>query len=130
MSSHCKYRRRESRESSTKREIMKLVPIILLLALPCLAQIPNCAPAPPGLVGWWKGEGDALDSVGANNGVLTNGAGFAPGEVGQAFSFATPNQAVQIPDAPALDPTNALSLEAWILLSSYPANDAVLAVSK
>jgi YVTN family beta-propeller protein len=35
---------------------------------------------------WWKGENNALDSVGANNGTL-QGATFATGKIGQAFIF-------------------------------------------
>jgi hypothetical protein len=48
---------------------------------------PGCTPPPSGLVGWWRGDGDANDSVGGHNGTLVNGTGFAPGEVLQAFSF-------------------------------------------
>ena len=40
-----------------------------------------------GLVALWSGEGDANDSVGGNNGQLVNDAGFASGEVGQAFNL-------------------------------------------
>lgn len=40
-----------------------------------------------GLIGWWRGEGDALDSIGSRHGVLQNGAGFGPGVVGEAFGF-------------------------------------------
>ncbi len=40
-----------------------------------------------GLVSWYKADGDALDSVGSNNGALEAGVGFAPGEVGSAFLF-------------------------------------------
>ncbi len=54
-----------------------------------LTVIPSgsCFPPPLGLVSWWAAEGNALDSFGTNNGRLVNGVGFAPGEVGQAFSF-------------------------------------------
>jgi len=40
-----------------------------------------------GLVSWWRGEGDAKDSVGGNHGTLMGDATFAPGKAGQAFSF-------------------------------------------
>jgi len=43
-----------------------------------------------GLVALWSGEGNALDSVGANNGTMINSATFAAGEVGQAFSLSGP----------------------------------------
>lgn len=109
---------------------MKLILVILLFRCPAMAQTPNCAPAPSGLVGWWKGDGNALDSAGTNNGVLVNGAGFAPGEVGQGFSLTGPDQGVLEPDAPELDPTNAVSVEAWVLLTSYPNTEGVLVVYK
>lgn len=47
----------------------------------------TCLPPPAGLVGWWPGDGNADDIVGSNGGTLQNGATFAPGKVGQAFSF-------------------------------------------
>jgi hypothetical protein len=72
---------------------------------------------PPGLVGWWKAEGNALDSAGTNNGVLQGGAGYAPGEVGQAFSLDGSAGYVQIPDAPALRPAS-LTVEAWVQFGS------------
>src|SRR5947209_16679255 len=48
--------------------------------------VASCTVAPPGMVSWWPGEGNANDIRGENNGVL-NGATIAAGEVGQAFSF-------------------------------------------
>jgi hypothetical protein len=78
----------------------------------CLLQIiDNTTPA--GLVGWWKAEGNALDSAGTNHGALSNGAGFSPGEVGQAFLLDGIAACVEIPDAPILRPTS-LTLEAWV----------------
>jgi hypothetical protein len=83
-------------------------------------------PAPPGMVGWWKAEGNALDSAGTNNGVLQGGAGYAAGEVGQAFSLDGSTGCVQIPDAPALRPA-ALTLEAWVKFSSISGIQIVFA---
>ncbi|MGA3182535.1 MAG: choice-of-anchor tandem repeat GloVer-containing protein, partial [Verrucomicrobiota bacterium] len=37
---------------------------------------------PPGIIAWWPGQSNALDVVGGHDGVLMNGAGFAPAEVG------------------------------------------------
>src|SRR5262249_54069021 len=82
-----------------------------------------CAPPPDGLVAWWAAEGNANDEVGGNNGVLENGTGFAPGYVGQAFVFNGQNQWIEIPDSPALDPTNALTIETWVYVSGYPNTD-------
>jgi hypothetical protein len=47
----------------------------------------SCAPAPTGLVSWWTGNGNALDSAGGNNGTLQGGATYTNGLVGQAFSL-------------------------------------------
>ena len=47
----------------------------------------TCVAPPPGLVGWWPGDGNANDIVGGNNGTLQGAVTFAPGMVGQAFSF-------------------------------------------
>ena len=74
---------------------------------------PPCAPAPSGLVSWWRGEGSAVDSADSNDGTLLNGASFAAGMVGQAFSFNGSNQCVQIPYAPSLVNSN-YSVEAWV----------------
>ena len=71
-----------------------------------------------GLIGLWSGEGNAVDSVGGNNGVMQN-VGFTDGVVGQAFVFA-PNRfrggwvGVQVPDKPAYALTHSLTIEGWI----------------
>ena len=67
------------------------------IALTALAGAPTCVPAPPGLVGWWAGEGNASDSAGTNNGALYGGMSFAAGEVGQAFSFDGSSGYVEMP---------------------------------
>ena len=52
----------------------------------------------PGLVSWWPGDGHADDVAGGNHGTLLNGATFAPGVVGQAFSFDGVDGYVEIGD--------------------------------
>ena len=89
-----------------------------------------CVTPPPGLAGWWPGEGNGNDALGTNNGVLMNGVGFGPGEVGQAFTFYGSNQFVAVADAPSLDPTNAFSLEAWVNLSAFSGNDSTVIAAK
>ena len=74
-----------------------------------------CAPAPFGLVSLWRAEGNAEDIVGGNDGTLENGATFAAGKVGQAFSFnGTSSSDVVIHPRPELKFTTQFSLEAWI----------------
>jgi hypothetical protein len=81
---------------------------------------PSCDPAPSGLVGWWRAESNALDSVGGNNGVLMNGAGYAPGKVGTAFQFNGVDSRVDLGDPENLKFTNSFSIEAWIWIDALP----------
>ena len=87
-------------------------------------NLPVCAPAPSGLVGWWRAEGDAHDVIGGNHGTLGSGANFTDGEVGQAFSFnGTSSSYVSIPDSPLLDSfTNSITIELWLKANQTNAN--------
>ncbi len=82
-----------------------------------------CAPVPSGLISWWRGEGDANDQMGVNNGTL-NGVSFGPGVVGQAFVFSGSSYV----DAPTLDlPIGSAdrSMEAWVRVdTAYPGSGA------
>jgi hypothetical protein len=51
------------------------------------AIIQSCIEPPAGLLSWWPGDGNANDIQGNNDGSLLEGATFAPGLVGRAFSF-------------------------------------------
>jgi Concanavalin A-like lectin/glucanases superfamily len=76
-------------------------------------SVPSCVSSPAGLAGWWPGQGNANDMAGNNNGTLLNGATFAAGEVGSAFSFNGSNQCVQVPYSQTLvGPI--YSVEAWV----------------
>ena len=79
----------------------------------------SCFPPPPDIVSWFKAEGNANDTQGLSNGTLLNGATFATGKVGQAFSLDGVNDYVRIPDSTPLRPTN-VTLEAWINFSASP----------
>src|SRR5438093_8184681 len=78
---------------------------------------PHCVQPPSGLVGWWKGDGSASDALGSNNGSLFGDASFAPGVIGQAFSFDGYNDSVMIGNPAALQLQN-FSIEAWIKRAS------------
>lgn len=72
-----------------------------------------------GLIGRWSGDGNAVDSVGGNNG-LTQNVSFTDGVAGKAFLLAPDNFpwgtycGVQIPDRPAYELTHSLTIECWI----------------
>jgi hypothetical protein len=89
-------------------------------SLVCQTQQLQCTPPPTGMVGWWPGDVNANDIVGGNNGTLVGGASFAPGEVGQAFSFDGATGYVQIPSSSALQPPNAISIDAWVNPTAFP----------
>ena len=57
------------------------------LLAPGLAAAQACVDAPAGLVGWWPGDGDAVDLVWQRDARLVGGARFAPGLVGDAFAL-------------------------------------------
>ena len=50
-------------------------------------DVPTPIEPPPGMVSWWPGDGNASDIQDGNHGALVGGATYAPGKVGQAFSF-------------------------------------------
>ncbi len=83
----------------------------------CLLSI---VAAPAGLVSWYRGEGNANDSADGNNGTLQNGATFASGEVGQAFSFDGVDDYVSIPDAPDLHFGNQVTVDGWFNPTAAP----------
>jgi hypothetical protein len=73
----------------------------------------SCIGVPNGIIGWWKGQSNALDSVDGNHGILVNGTGITNGLVGQAFYFTGGNQCVQIPYSATLAASN-YSIEIWV----------------
>ncbi|MGH8454312.1 MAG: LamG-like jellyroll fold domain-containing protein, partial [Nevskiales bacterium] len=81
------------------------------------------APPSPGMVAWYPGDGNANDIQGGHNGTLLNGAGFAPGEVGQAFSFDGVDDSVSVADAASLNPSSAITIDAWVYLTGGNGSD-------
>lgn len=84
---------------------------------------PNSAAGPcvkitSGAVGWWSADDNANDLVGANPGTMMNGATFAGGKVGSAFSLDGVNDYVNCGDA-----LNSLvvpfTVEAWIRVATW-----------
>lgn len=80
----------------------------------------GCDPVPPDLVSWWPGDGNAVDVMGLNNGVLEGGIGFTNGEVGAGFWYFTPTADVRIPASSSLNvgTSGGFTLEAWVNCTS------------
>lgn len=65
------------------------------------------------LSSWWRADGNALDSWGSNNGTINAATiSYFPGESGQAFLSG--GGAIIVSNAPALEPANAISVQAWV----------------
>ncbi len=78
-----------------------VTPTITPTATPTPTSTPGCIQPPAGLVIWWPGDGNANDFIGGNHGVVQNGAAFAPGLVGEAFSLDSVDDFVEVPDSPS-----------------------------
>ncbi|HEX8131043.1 MAG TPA: LamG-like jellyroll fold domain-containing protein, partial [Pyrinomonadaceae bacterium] len=63
---------------------------------------------------WFPADGSTADILENANSTLKNGATFAPGMVGQAFSFDGVDDYTQINFLPLPSPYNTLSYEMWI----------------
>ena len=90
----------------------------------------NGVPIPSGAVAWWPANGNANDAIGTNTGTLLNSATYAAGEVSQAFSFTGSTDYMQALDSPSLNQTNAMTLECWVYVAAYSANNSVLVIGK
>jgi alpha-tubulin suppressor-like RCC1 family protein len=88
--------------------------LLFLIGFPALTRAASCFLAPTNMLGWWPGDGSAVDIVGTNNGVLQGGAAASvAGVAGSAFGFDGTNGFVAIPNSAVLRPTN-FTIEAWV----------------
>jgi len=73
-----------------------------------------CPGTPPGMVAWWRGEGNTGDYAGTNDAVFEGVAGYGPGEVGEAFLLDGVTSYLQAPNNPlwAIG-TNDFTIEFW-----------------
>ena len=86
-----------------------------------------CVPPPADLVSWWPADGDPTDIAGGRDGTLVGGAGFAPGQVAEAFSFSGGGY-VSVPDDPVWTlGTNAFTIDLWVRFNSLSGRDPFIA---
>ncbi|MDP2335268.1 MAG: SdrD B-like domain-containing protein [Bacteroidota bacterium] len=88
----------------------------------------ECVTPPVGMLGWWPGDDNANDiTLNGNFGTLVNGATFAPGKVGSAFSLMGSTDYVNIPDRPQLNPGSGdFTIDCWIKTSEATGTYAIL----
>jgi hypothetical protein len=88
--------------------------------------LPICYEPLTGMVSWWGGDGNGADLIGDNDGIAVNGAGYANGMVGEAFSFDGANDYVDLPAAASTLLNNeAGSITAWVQPSAVGDNDMI-----
>ena len=79
----------------------------------------DSAPTPPlGLVSWWRGESNALDSAGNSPGLMMGGATFEPGKIGSAFTFNGTDACVVVSNSSWLNPSGPFSVACWLKASA------------
>ncbi|MFQ6119614.1 MAG: fibronectin type III domain-containing protein, partial [Methanosarcinales archaeon] len=83
------------------------------------AKAQSCVEAPPDLVSWWPGDGDANDIIDGNDGTLQNGVTFAAGQVGQAFSLDGIDDFVDLGNASNLHVSAGdFTVDAWVFFNT------------
>lgn len=83
-----------------------------------------CVFPPADLVSWWPGDLHADDIQGGYDGTLFNGAAFAPGKVGPAFSFDGVDDYV----ATTLINSEVFTWDAWIMIDSFGSYQSIITV--
>lgn len=91
----------------------------MMLAFVAFGDAQVCTPAPVGLLSWWSGDGNTLDSRSRNNGTLQNGATFGVGHVGQAFILDGTDDHVQLPSTAFHEAFSQITLESWVFPTSH-----------
>lgn len=66
-----------------------------------------------GLVAWWKLDGNANDSAGANNGVVS-GATVTDGKINLAYSFDGARDYIEVADASAVKLSGDFTISMWL----------------
>src|SRR5437879_5288800 len=89
-----------------------LMILCTLIPLAQRAAAQTCVTAPTGAVNYYPAENNAYDFQSGRDGVLNGGATYAPGKVGQAFSFNGTSSFVSVPGT--FGNVSQLTIEAWV----------------
>ncbi|MFX1485304.1 MAG: LamG-like jellyroll fold domain-containing protein, partial [Promethearchaeota archaeon] len=72
---------------------------------------------PDGMVSWWPGDGNAFDYEGSNHGTVEGDTSYAPGMVGDAFSFDGEGDVVWM-GAGGINYLQEFTMECWVMHNS------------
>lgn len=81
---------------------------------------PNCVTGPTNLIGWWPGDANSYDLARTNFASWHGAAVYAASIVSDGFQTTSGSDAAtggtwaELPDQPVFNPTNELTLEAWV----------------
>lgn len=104
-------------------------PVLLMVTLFSYeVSAKDCVPAPPGLVSWWPGDGNAQDIVGGNHGTLQGDVAFAPGVVGLGFSLDGNDDFVLVSDSVDLNILGDITVDFWA--QRMPMSQTAIMVTK
>jgi hypothetical protein len=90
---------------------------------------PTCVAPPSGIISWWSGDGHPFDIVGTNDGTMMNGATYADGRVGKAFSFGGSGDYLEVAGGVGDFGSNPFTVDFWIFPSNGGANTPLLGKS-
>ena len=78
----------------------------------------SCAPLPSGLMAWWRGDSNAKDETGVNDGTLVGNMTFGGGKVGGGL-LGNNGGLMQVPDSLSLTLYHSMTFEGWLKVDSY-----------
>ncbi|MEI9409326.1 VCBS domain-containing protein [Mesorhizobium salmacidum] len=85
------------------------------------------ASLPSGLIAYWSADGTTEDAVGSNDGVLQNGASFATGMFGQAFSFDGVDDLFAAPSTGLPTGNSDRTISLWVKADAFTTGESLLA---
>lgn len=81
---------------------------------------PFCAPSSPNLIARWRGENNAADETGLNNGTPVSLFTLTAGRVGRSYKFdGNASRKITVPDSAALALTQSMTFEGWLKFDAY-----------
>lgn len=97
--------------------------LLMVVSVAAVLAQATCCPPPCGRVAWWTGDATASDSLGRYDGMLVNGATYAPGRHGLAFSLDGVDDRIDLGSEAIIgDGFDPFTVCMWVNLASAPAS--------